>query len=138
MDDTQTKLLAALWEKSKHCLSEAEDLFEHGHFEGTVSRAYYAAFHAAQAALVTEGLAAETHHGVLTLFSLHFVKPGKFDPKFKSTLRELKEKRQSSDYDAYAAIESEEAETSLRKAQGFIASLEKYLAQYLDKSSDLP
>jgi uncharacterized protein (UPF0332 family) len=42
--------------------------------EDAVSQAYYAACHAAQALLKTEGLEADTHQGVVSLFGLHFAK----------------------------------------------------------------
>jgi hypothetical protein len=55
-------------------------------YEDRVSRAYYAAFHATQALLFTEGLSADTHHGVVTLFGLHFVKTEKFDRRYLTHL----------------------------------------------------
>jgi uncharacterized protein (UPF0332 family) len=47
-------------------------------------RTYYAAFHAAQAMLASQGLEADTHAGVRTLFHLHFIKLKRIDPKFEA------------------------------------------------------
>ena len=60
----------------------AEKLLKSGDYEDSVSRAYYAVFHAAQGVLLTEGLAAATHQGLMNLFGLHMVKTGKLDKKF--------------------------------------------------------
>ena len=67
--------------KANEKLGVAEMLYQEGACDDAVSRAYYAAFHAASAVLLSEGLSAETHAGLINLFGLHFVKSGK---KFKS------------------------------------------------------
>jgi hypothetical protein len=48
-----------------------------GFIRAALNRAYYAAFHAVQAALLTVGEAPRTHSGVRTRFDLHFIATGK-------------------------------------------------------------
>jgi len=55
--DTATLLTGSL-EKAKDKLRVAEGLLRDKAYDDAVSRAYYAAFHAAQAVLLTEGLTA--------------------------------------------------------------------------------
>ena len=55
--------------------------FDQGYGDDAVSRAYYVAFHAAQAALLTEGQRGESYKGVVMLFGLLLVKTGKFEKK---------------------------------------------------------
>ena len=43
----------------------------------TASRAYYAAFYAASALLLNEGIDTSKHSGVIALVHQHFVKSGK-------------------------------------------------------------
>lgn len=78
MDKQTGSLLRGSLEKSKEKLRVAEQLLQTGAHEDAVSRAYYSAFHAAQAVLLTEGLTPATHQGLVNLFGLHFVKTGKF------------------------------------------------------------
>jgi len=47
-----------------------------GFYESAVNRAYYAIFYAANALLVTRGIARSKHSGVVGAFREHFVKPG--------------------------------------------------------------
>ncbi len=63
-------------EKAEQKLRAAEELLKVAAYEDAVSRAYYCAFHAAQAVLLAEGLSARTHQGVVNLFGLHIVKTG--------------------------------------------------------------
>ena len=74
MDETIKALVKGYMEKAENRLKAAESLFELGYYDDVVSRAYYAVFHAVQALFLTEGEKAETHKGVLTLFSLLFIK----------------------------------------------------------------
>jgi uncharacterized protein (UPF0332 family) len=53
-------------------LAEARALLEIGSLEGTASRLYYAAFHAARAALAVRGMHAKTHSGQTNLYERTF------------------------------------------------------------------
>jgi len=49
------ELIAGYIQKAEKKLDVSRRLFESGDFEDSVSRAYYAVFHATQALLLTEG-----------------------------------------------------------------------------------
>ena len=75
-------MIRGLLEKARGKLAAAEDWLAQGrYFDDIASRCYYAAFHAAQAMLLTEGLTADTHQGIVSLFGLHFAKTGKVNPR---------------------------------------------------------
>jgi len=74
------ELIHSYLAKARGKLRVARELHHRGDSDDAVSRAYYAAFHAAQAALLTEGQRADTHRGVVVLFGLLLVKPGKTRP----------------------------------------------------------
>ena len=77
MDKRTSSLLQGSLDKSREKLRVAEHLLASSAYDDAVSRAYYSAFHAAQAVLLTEGLTATTHQGLVNLFGLHLVKTGK-------------------------------------------------------------
>ncbi len=79
LDETQRELVRGYLSKARVKARVARDLLARGEWDDAVSRAYYAAFHAAQAVLPTEGQRGETHRGLITLFGLLLVKTGKFD-----------------------------------------------------------
>lgn len=62
------------------------------------SRAYYRAFHAASALLLSQKLTFNSHTGVLRGISLHFVKTGLLDRSYGRDLNWLAELRQIADY----------------------------------------
>ena len=81
LDKAQRELIDGYLAKARDKARVARELFSKSHWDDAVSRAYYAAFHAAQAALLAEGQRVESHTGVVTLFGLLLVKTGKFDKK---------------------------------------------------------
>lgn len=84
LDKAQRELIDGYLAKARDKARVARELFSKSHWDDAVSRAYYAAFHAAQAALLAEGQRVESHTGVVTLFGLLLVKTGKFDKKWAS------------------------------------------------------
>jgi len=70
--------IRTLIDQANERITSAELLQKNGNFRDAVSRAYYAFFDAARAALLTKGMVAKTHKGVNILFEQHFIKPGLF------------------------------------------------------------
>ena len=133
MNKNTLSLLEGYIKKAKDKLSAAEILLKNNEYDDAVSRAYYCAFHAAQALLLTEGIEAGAHHGVVTLFGLHFVNTEKFDKKFGKMLNNLKDDRENGDYDVFSVIEEEDAAQALDEARQFLKGAEEYLKKYLKK-----
>ena len=135
MDKQTEALLQGYVEKSKGKLQVAQKLLKGGDLDDAVSRAYYCVFHAAQAVLLTEGLSAETHQGLVNLFGLHLVKTGKFEKRFGKYLANLKDDRESGDYEVYSVIDRETAEQAVREAGEFLQATETYLKGFLRAGS---
>ena len=134
MDRKTQEEVQGLMDKARGKLAAAEDWLGQGkYFDEIVSRAYYAAFHAAQAMLATEGLEADTHQGVVSLFGLHFAKTAKVNPRLGRYLNNLKDDRESGDYDVYSGIDRQDAENAVREAREFLAEAERYLTPILAK-----
>src|SRR5436190_14582730 len=132
LDKGSQEMLRALLDKARAKLSAAEDwLAQDKYFDEIASRCYYAAFHAAQAMLMSEGLTADTHQGVVSLFGLHFAKTGRVNPKLGRYLNNLKDDRESGDYDLYSGIDRAVAENAVREAREFLTEAERYLLQLL-------
>lgn len=131
MDKTVLSLLKGYIEKAQDKLRAAETLLKNKEYDDAVSRAYYCGFHAAQAILLTEGLSADTHQGVVNLFGLHFVKTGRFGKRFGRILANLKDDRENGDYEVYSAIDREVAEEAIQEAREFLKGAQQYLAKYL-------
>lgn len=127
MDPTAKILINGYIQKAEKKLEVAEKLLKSEDYEDAVSRAYYAVFHAAQALLLTEGERAETHKGLVTLFGLLFVKTGKFSRDIGKYLANLKDNRESGDYEVFSFIDKETAETAVAEAKTFLKEGKLYL-----------
>lgn len=64
-------------EKSKEAFKDAKILAQNKSWNACVNRLYYACFYIVSALLLENKVKAQTHAGVKSQFSLHFVKTGK-------------------------------------------------------------
>ncbi|MBI5213380.1 MAG: HEPN domain-containing protein [Nitrospirae bacterium] len=127
MEAATKALIDGYLQKAEKKLEVAGKLFNSGDYDDAVSRAYYAAFHTAQALLLSEGETAESHKGVVTLFGLLFVKTGKFSKNLGKYLANLKDDRESGDYEIFSYIDHETAETAVNEAREFLRQGRLYL-----------
>lgn len=111
-------------ERAKERIKEAKILFQEKHYGGAISRAYYGFFEAAHAALITKGISAKTHAGVIALFSLHFVKTDQIPAKFIRFFKQAKEAREEADYAFLKDFTKEEAERIIQTAEDFVKEIE--------------
>lgn len=117
----------ALLDRAARYLDSAELLLEDGDRESCVSRAYYAMFFAAEAALLEEGIETSTHRGVITTFGQRFVQDGPLPGEMGRLLSTTMQKRQVSDYDPHPGIGEAEARSVLDDARGFLDRIAKML-----------
>lgn len=114
-------------EKGGATLEEAEILFNNGKYDGAVSRAYYAAFHYACAALLSKGLEAKSHQGMQRLFHLHFIRTKIFDDKAGIILSHAQKAREEADYYPEISFSKEVAKERLEEVKKFVKQIRSYL-----------
>jgi uncharacterized protein (UPF0332 family) len=106
---------------------EAAQLLAKGDFPAqAVSRAYYAAFYAAEQALSSLGESRSKHSGVIAAFGRLVVREGGLDEAIGRILRSLFEQRNDVDY-GEAEASREDAELAIRDAQRFVDAVESWL-----------
>jgi len=127
LEKTTEELIEGYFKKAEKKLNVAKKLLKSKDYEDAVSRAYYAVYHVAQALLLTEGQKADTHKGVVTLFGLLFVKTGRFSRNLGKNLANLKDNRESGDYEVFSFIDKETAETAIKEAKEFFSEGKKYI-----------
>lgn len=110
-------------------LATADRLLESGDLDDAISRAYYGAFHAANALLLTVGLTPTSHQATLSLFGLHFVKSGQMDPGHARALRAIKEDRENGDYAEVVFFDSAEAASRVEQARRFVEAAVELLGR---------
>jgi len=106
-------------DRGRQELLAARALLEGGFPSQALARAYFAAFHAASAALLAVGETPSTPAGVLAAFNRRVVHDDHLDPDHARALRKLFEDRNDVDY-ALAEAPDREAEVAIEQAQALI------------------
>lgn len=87
-----------------------------------MSRAYYAMFYAATAALLSQGVTRIKHSGVIAAFGQYVVKPGKMAVEYQRALQVAFRDRSAGDYTG-AFPSREEVEHRLEEVSKFIQAV---------------
>ena len=132
--ENRRKLVQILVEKSRRSLAAAASLSKEGFTEAAISRAYYAAFYLAQAALATKDISRSKHSGVMAALGEHLTKKGPLPEELHKTFLKLYEKRVTSDYSVEAVPSADETKETLEAARKFAESVEIYLQEWMAKS----
>ncbi len=109
-------------------LEVARVLAENGFGSQAVSRAYYAAFYAAEAALLALGETRSKHSGVISAFGRLVVAGGGLDTEIGDSLRSLFRRRGEADYGG-RPVPTVEAESAIQDAERLVDAVEAWLAR---------
>jgi uncharacterized protein (UPF0332 family) len=113
--------------RSRQELKAARLLAEGGFGAQAISRAYFGAFFAAEAALLFLGETRSKHSGVISAFGRRVVREGGLDESNGRYLRSLFERRNEADYGS-PSVSVEEAETALRDGEMFVDAVASWIA----------
>ncbi len=113
--------------RAERYLASSRALIDLGDHESAVSRAYYAMFYAARAALRERGVDARTHAGVVSEFGRVFVKPGEVARPHLSALGRALNDRLVAEYDEAVAFSARQAESLLAASEAFVREIERLL-----------
>lgn len=115
--------------RSDDALAESRLLADGGYYNTAVSRLYYACFYISTALLLKHNIQAQTHAGVKTMISFHFISKGIIPNEIGKTLLFLFERRQSGDYDDFVMCDKNEADEYRNKAEAYIAFVKTLLSE---------
>ena len=128
MTERSDQEIAAYLDRAVQSLRAARELAAKGFYDFAASRAYYAAFYAATALLLKEGMTFRKHSGVLTAIHQHFVKTGKLSKESGKALNWLFEVRGVGDYGGIAHVSEPEAERAIEEAENFIQAVKALIS----------
>ncbi|GAB4479378.1 MAG: HEPN domain-containing protein [Burkholderiaceae bacterium] len=127
-DDTRILLAQRELDEAAREWAAAQLLAQQGFFRQAVTRAYFAAFHAAQGLLSAHGLQAATHEGVQRLIGLHFVMTGLMPKEAGRALSALLARRHEADYRLVVDVDESTWKAARSEAQTVAAAIGGHLA----------
>ena len=123
-----------MMDEQKELLLQARDSLEaarwlmKGDYPGyAASRAYYAMFYIAEAFLEGDGLSFSRHSAVIGAFGREFAHKKRVPVEFHRYLIEAQEARHSGDYGERQAVNFEEAQEHIDRAEAFLAVAQKLI-----------
>ncbi len=123
------EIIKKIIDKSNEKMLVANNNFDSGFYDDSVSRAYYAVFHFISAILLTKGQTYSTHSQTLGNFNKEFIKTGIFPLDFSKKIEKLFNARQIGDYDSDVKIDKNSAFENLKWAEEINSSCIDYLSK---------
>lgn len=130
-----TEAAAAHLDRARHALKSAQLLLDGEEAEDCISRSYYAALHAARAALAEVGESPKTHTGANNRFWVRFVESERVPKAVGQLLSRAQEMREDADYDAFTRFDTLAAEDLLRETETFVEAVEALVHDLSEDSS---
>jgi len=121
--------IAANLERAEASIQAARELTTGGYYDFAASRAYYAAFYAATALLLSEELDFSRHSGVIAAIHQRFVKTGKLDKRYGKDLNWLFELRGVGDYGATIHVSDQDARKAIEAAEDFLSAIRSLMRE---------
>lgn len=100
---------------------------EQGYFDFAASRAYYAMYYAAEALLLSRGLAFSSHAAVIANFGKEFSKTGDMERRFHKYLIATQDLRGLGDYSYNPRVPAAKAREAIAWAAEFLEAANVYL-----------
>ncbi len=111
-------------ETAYNTVEAAKLLAGNGFWNSAINRLYYALFYAVNALLVINEIYPQSHSGVKSQFSLHFIKTGKLDVKYGKLYAQLYDWRQKGDYENMFDYDSESVNPLIEPVTEMITRIE--------------
>ena len=125
MTRASSEEVAANLERARDALRAARALFDAGFYDAVASRAYYAAFYAVTALLLSHGHAFRKHSAVISTLHRMFVKTGAVDTQHGKWFGWLFELRAVGDYGETTHVPEAAAKTAIERAGTLVDVLSK-------------
>ena len=103
---------------------ETKKIIEDNLWYAAAKRMYYSCFYMTTALLISYGLTASTHAGVIRMLGMHFVLTNIISKDLNRFYVQLFEMRQRGDYDDYIQINSSDVLPLVEQAELFLSTLE--------------
>jgi uncharacterized protein (UPF0332 family) len=119
--------IVELWQRAQEALRATGTLLASGFPDFAAARAYYAAFYAASALLLTEGKTFRSHRGAVALLHRDYVRTGRLALDIGRILSTLSDLRSVGDYGGASHVSHTEANAALLEAQQFVEAVRALL-----------
>lgn len=123
------KEISANLERAQQSIYAAQELDGRGFYDFAGSRAYYAAFYAASAVLLSQDIESSKHSGVIANIHQKLVKTGKLTKEQGKALNWLFELRSIGDYGIVEHVSKEESQKAILAAQDFLDAIKSLIKE---------
>ncbi|MDE2786726.1 MAG: HEPN domain-containing protein [Chloroflexota bacterium] len=121
----------AEWRRARESLGAAATYESTIYYADSISRAYYAAFHAAKSPLLLDDIEPRTHEGVIRRFGERIVRIHHVEPVWGRELNQLQKLRNDADYEVEMVFGEADARAAYQRAAAFLHRIRALLTIHI-------
>ena len=134
-DDERYALVTYRMEKAHNTLEQVKNIVPLGYWDMIANRLYYAAYYAVSALLLQDGYSVQTHHEIIQMLGLHYIKAGIMDSKYGTLYGQLFSLRQTGDYGDTFGLTEEQVLPLLPQTDELINAVTSIINDKIKKQS---
>lgn len=123
--------MIAEWRRARESLGAAATYESTSYYADSISRAYYAAFHAAKAALLLDEIEPNNHRGVINRFGEHIVTTYGVERAWGRELNQFEKLRNDADYEVEMVFGEADARAAYQRAAAFLDRIRALLTIHI-------
>ena len=116
-------------ERAYIALDQAKKNLQINCLEVTANRLYYAAYYAASALLLSQGIATKSHSGLITQMHKNYIKTGILTVEEGSLFRVMFDLRHEGDYEDFVDVEREDIEEYIPRVKELVEKLKNLVEE---------
>lgn len=128
-NELRLEIIGHRMRSARMCYEEALYLMEGQYYNASMTRFYYACFHASSALLIANGIEVKTHNGIRQMLGQEFVQTGKVPLHLGRFYTNLFNKRQDGDYDDFVFFDAADLEEVQPQVAEFIGCIEELIRE---------
>ena len=126
-DEERLALVKRRIERAYETWEETKGIVEAGYWLAAANRMYYACYYLTTALLISRGIEANTHTGVIRMLGLYFVSKGLIPSDMGRYYSQLFEMRQNGDYDDWMMIGEGDVLPLFKQMDDYFTAIEQLI-----------
>lgn len=128
-DEERFALVSYRLEKAHITLEQVKNIVPLGYWDMIANRLYYAAYYAVSALLLQDGYTVQTHHGIIQMLGLHYIKTCILSGECGTLYGQLFSLRQTGDYGDTFGLTEKQVEPLIKPTEELIGQIETLIKE---------
>lgn len=132
-DEERFALVSYRLEKAHNTMEQVKSIVPLAYWDMIANRLYYAVYYAVSALLLQDGHSVQTHHGIIQMLGLHYIKTDILNREYGTLYSQLFSLRQTGDYGDTFGLTEKQVLPLIKPAEEMINTIDTLIKEKKQK-----